>query len=430
MEIHIVQKGETIESIADKYGIPVNRLIEDNGLPNPRNLVVGQSIVIAYPEQQYTVQEGDTLESISKTNNISVKQLYRNNRFLFDREYIYPGESLIISYGEKRGSITTNGYANSFINRDVLKKTLPYLTYLTISGYGYDENGNVSVPEDEDIIRLAKELGVAPVMLLTTLNLQGVGSSDIAYNIVYSEKNTDNLIDNILEVLKNKGLDGINLIYTFLTEGREAAYTHFTEKLSERLTPEGFQVIISIPPKMTIKDNTITFEQIDYSGIGQFADQIIVMEYNWGFSFNPPVSVASVTTLHSFLDYLSAMIPQEKMVIGIPLIGYIWRLPYFVGISKANAISSNDAILLAMETGSEIQFNEESQTPYFEFTDEAGGIPRNYIVWFIDARSIEAFLNLVEEFNTEGIAVWNIMSPFPQLWLIVNIHYDIEAVLI
>ena len=62
MVIHVVQPGETIFSIAEYYKIPVNRLILENGIINPDNLAVGQTIVIVQPEILYTVQAGDTLE--------------------------------------------------------------------------------------------------------------------------------------------------------------------------------------------------------------------------------------------------------------------------------------------------------------------------------------------------------------------------------
>lgn len=98
MEIYIVKHGDNIESIANKYGITVERLITDNGLINPQSLVIGQALVILKPKITYTVMSGDTLESIANINHISLMQLIRNNPFLYDREFIYPGEGLVIQY--------------------------------------------------------------------------------------------------------------------------------------------------------------------------------------------------------------------------------------------------------------------------------------------------------------------------------------------
>lgn len=121
MEIYVVQQGDTIYSIADKYGVTVDKLAQANGLVAPYNLVIGQAIVIAFPKQSYTVQQGDTLQSIADAYDVSMMQLLRNNPFLFDREYIYPGETLVISYNTN-GSMTTNGFAYPYIKQDTLLK--------------------------------------------------------------------------------------------------------------------------------------------------------------------------------------------------------------------------------------------------------------------------------------------------------------------
>jgi spore germination protein len=79
MTIHVVQAGETIQSIADNYGMSITRLILDKGLINPDQLVVGQSIVIANPEITYTVKQGDNLIDIANYYNVTVIQLFMNN---------------------------------------------------------------------------------------------------------------------------------------------------------------------------------------------------------------------------------------------------------------------------------------------------------------------------------------------------------------
>ena len=97
MTIHVVQKGDTINSIADQYGVSVDRLILENGINDPDILVVGEALVILYPEITYTIREGDTLDGIADRYGITIFQLLRNNPYLSDREYIYPGEIIVIS---------------------------------------------------------------------------------------------------------------------------------------------------------------------------------------------------------------------------------------------------------------------------------------------------------------------------------------------
>jgi spore germination protein len=429
MIIHVVQPGETITSIANQYGVSVERLILDNDISNPNTLIVGQSIVIAYPTITYTVQEGDTLKGIADSYHISVMQILRNNPFLSDREFIYPDESLVISYGEKKDKIITNGYANPFINREILRKTLPYLTYLSIFGYTINENADIAEPDDEDLIQMAKEYHVAPIMLVSTLSYQGVGSAEAAYNILYNEEIVNQYIENIISILRRKGFFGVSFIYTYLTSLQEEVYNSFTEKVTKRLNSEGFSVIASIPPMTVIEANLITFERIDYSQIGNQANQIVVMNYSWGHNPGPPMPSASIFMLRLFVDYMITQIPRDKMIIGLPLFGYAWQLPYIIGVTEANALTYESAINLALDTGSEIKFDEISQSPYYEFIEYRAGVPIQYVVWFVDVRSINALTGLVTEYNFPGIAVWNIMTFFQQMWLFINSQYEIEKII-
>ena len=127
MVIHIVQPGETINSISEYYKIPVDRLILENGITNPGNLAVGQTIVIVQPETLYTVQAGDTLESIAKQHGTTPMELLRNNPYLSDRESLYVGESIVIRYQtNKSRTIATSGYIFPFIDKSVLKKNTSF----------------------------------------------------------------------------------------------------------------------------------------------------------------------------------------------------------------------------------------------------------------------------------------------------------------
>lgn len=46
MQIHIVSTADTSYSIAARYNIPVSRLIYDNQLETPDDLVTGQALLI------------------------------------------------------------------------------------------------------------------------------------------------------------------------------------------------------------------------------------------------------------------------------------------------------------------------------------------------------------------------------------------------
>ena len=56
MTVYTVESGDSVYSIARKFGVPASRIVTDNELSNPSRLIVGQSIVILYPTETYTVR--------------------------------------------------------------------------------------------------------------------------------------------------------------------------------------------------------------------------------------------------------------------------------------------------------------------------------------------------------------------------------------
>ena len=120
MDIHVVQPGDTMYRLAQQYGVPMERLLQDNQLENPSQLVVGQTIVVQYPELTHTVRAGDSLYSIAQMHNTTAAQLLRNNPALQGRDLIYPGQTIVVKFASKpRGSLTANAYAYPSIDREI-----------------------------------------------------------------------------------------------------------------------------------------------------------------------------------------------------------------------------------------------------------------------------------------------------------------------
>ena len=428
MEIHIVQPGDTIDTIAAKYSVSATRLITDNNLESSGALVTGQALIILYPTQTHTIKPGDTLEKIARMYNIPLMQLYRNNNYLFERSIIYPGETIVISYNNDKGQINTFGYAANYIDINILTKTLPFLTYICILGNQITENADIISINDEKVIELSKRFGVAPVMLLPSLTVQGIENFDAAFNIFINESLSDKLINNIMNILKEKGYMGISITFEYLYSSNQILYQNFMIKLSKRLKAEQLKLFISISPVNT----NITSDDIKkiYSDIEKVLDGITFLDYNKGLNKNPaPGPVTSINFLENFLTTTTTIISEEIINIGSTAIGVDWELPYIPNVSSSVILKYYTAIELANDRNSIIYFDEVSQTPYFTYTESKSGVIIQHIVWFIDARTISSLVNLIPKYNLSGTGVWIIMYYFSQIWSIVNPQYEIKKVL-
>lgn len=424
MVIHVVKQDDTIQSIADYYGISAARLIQDNGLEALNKLVIGQSIVIAIPEVSYTVNEGDTLGDIADSFGVSIMQLLMNNPFLLDRKYIYPGETLVISYS-KKGSITIHGNTTPNIDPGTLRKTLPYLTYLSILNYTATREGDIiSYFDDSQIVEIAKEYGVMPLLLLTTLTIKGEANIVIEFDLLLNKDFQNSYIENLLSIIRQKGYQGVNISFQYINISNISLYNTFFTLISERLNEEGYFVFVTINPNFGGIEGQADFEKVDYSILNEFAYNMIFMNYQWAININPPAPISSIYNMEVFINYVNDFISSDKIIIGIPTIGYDWELPFLPGFSSVNSISFERAVNSAREHDAIIQFDEVSQTPYYIYYDNQ----IQHIVWFIDARSINALLDLVVKYNLHGSGIWNIDPYNPQLWLVINSQFEIEKI--
>ena len=93
---HTVQKNETIEKIAFRYGFPLREIEIANAIyPGARELVVGDKIVI--PNRFHVVKEDQNLNLIAETYNIDPVQLASYND-LTDENVLLIGDKLLLPF--------------------------------------------------------------------------------------------------------------------------------------------------------------------------------------------------------------------------------------------------------------------------------------------------------------------------------------------
>ena len=104
-KVHVVRKGESLGSIAKRYGVSVSSLQRANGIRNASHITVGQKIKVvggsggaAAPAwTTYTVRRGDSLGKIATRYGVSVKSLQSWNGI--NGSVIQPGQKIKIRKG-------------------------------------------------------------------------------------------------------------------------------------------------------------------------------------------------------------------------------------------------------------------------------------------------------------------------------------------
>ena len=175
-------------------------------------------------------------------------------------------------------------------------------------------------------------------------------------------------------------------------------------------------------PKTSADQPGLLYEGKDYRALGMIANSVLVMTYEWGYTYGPPMSVAPINRVRQVLDYAVSEIESTKINMGIPNYGYDWQLPYERGVTRAKTLGNIEAVQLAIEKSAVIHFDEEAKSPYFNYIENN----IEHEVWFEDPRSIASKLELIYEYNLRGASYWQIMQLFRSNWLLVDYNFVVK----
>ncbi|MBM4765442.1 glycoside hydrolase family 18 protein [Bacillus sp. B15-48] len=424
MQIHVIQPGESLTGIARAYSTTVAELVEANKIPNPDNLVVGQTVVIPIIGSFYWVQPGDSLYSIANRFNTTFQELARINQIPIDRP-LQIGQRLYIpqqpkvptetnAYVEPRGTTVAPELVTA------AREAAPYLTYLAPFSYQALRDGSLKPPLLNDFPAIAEANNNTLMMVIT--NLEDDAFSDELGRILLNDMTVqDNLLNNIANTARTVGFRDIHFDFEYLRPEDREAYNNFLRKAKERFRQEGWLISTALAPKTRADQPGPWYEAHDYRTHGEIVDFVVIMTYEWGYSGGPAMAVSPIGPVREVLEYAVTEMPSNKIMMGQNLYGYDWTLPFAPG-TIAKAVSPQQAIQLAAEYNVPIQYDFTAQAPFFYYTDAEG---KRHEVWFEDARSIQAKFNLIKELGLRGISYWKLGLSFPQNWLLITENFDV-----
>ncbi len=369
MQIYVVKEGDTVMKIAQEQGVPADTIIYNNQLEDPYPLVVGQALLLT------------------------------------------KGEGALV-----RQAVETAGYAYTYINPDTLGQTLPYLSKLCVFSYGFTAEGDLVPPQNDDsfMIDMATANGTAPILTVTPFGADGKFNNYLISAVTNDMDVQQKFIGQLTEKVQQKGFQGVDIDFEYILPQDRVPFAEFVANVREAINTLGYPVSVALAPKTSDNQKGVLYEGKDYGLLGEAADNVLLMTYEWGYTYGPPMAVAPLHMVRKVVEYALTRIPAEKVNLGIPNYGYDWTLPFVQGVSSAKAIGNVQAVQIAAENGAQIQFDEVSQSPYFRYTKDG----REHEVWFEDVRSMQAKFNLVEEYGLRGMGYWQIMRLFRANWML------------
>ena len=420
MYIHVVNRGEVLWQIANYYRVDIDEISVANGLQNPNQLLVGQSLLIPSEDNFYTVKTGDTIWKIADKYGVSTQELLWTNRIL-SQNLIYPGVVLIIPR-KPRPNIEVNAYTYILGEKSVplIDKVGKYLTYLSPFAYVIKEDGELQSIDDIPAIEVSKTENIIPMMSITNFTIASNGEN-LAHIVLNNPKIIENLQTNIINIMRQKGYRGLNIDFENVLPADREPYNNFLQNTVDRMHKEGFFVSTALAPKISKEQSGLLYEAHDYEAHGRIADFVVLMTYEWGYRAGPPQAISPLNEIKRVLDYAITVIPRKKILMGFQIYARDWVLPHVWG-QEAETFSMQEAMERAYKYGVTIRYDSVTQSSFYNYTDEQG---RAHEVWFEDARSAQAKFNLVKEYNLRGISYWTLGYPFPQNWVLLEDNFTI-----
>jgi spore germination protein len=417
----------------------------DNNLSDPSAISVGQALLIAKPVVTDTVRAGDDIYNIAARNHVEVTTLLQNNPEFANRQP-RAGEIIALDYGEpKNYTLAVLGYTYDYIDIEVLKSALPYMTFVAVFGYGFTPTGGVTEVNDERIIEEAHLRGVKVLLSITTITDSGAFDNPYTELLLSQPDFTDRVINRMMEIITEKGADGLDIDMEYVPPGSREGFIRFVRRAADACHARGFHLNVAVAPKNYAEQPGVLYEAHDYRAIGEYADTVFLMTYEWGYKYGTPMAVAPLPSVRRVLEYALTEIPASKIILGIPNYGYDWKLPFVQGETVAESLSNVVAAARAKQMNTEILYDAASASPFYYYNVASSpldpGFNRNpnygvnnsgnyanrdsHVVWFEDVRSVRDKFSLAADKRIYGIGYWSLMYPFAQNYLYLAGFYNI-----
>ncbi len=300
-------------------------------------------------------------------------------------------------------------------NRDSFNEVSPWI-------YGLARNGQIVAQVPERAAETAAgmdELRRSGIPIVPTIAnvTNGRWAYDPVADILHDPAAMRRHVNDIVALVIREGYAGIDIDYEDLPGTDREAFTTFVTSLGEALHAENKILSVAVFAKTSDAGDDQRNLAQDYAAIGDAVDEVRVMAYDYHWSASTPGPVAPITWVREVLDYAKTQIPEEKIVLGIPVAGFDWVVGSEVNgdrvEGKGEPVSWLQCFGRTRAYQATLQYDRLSQSPSFRYTDEQG---RPHEVWFENAESMTAKLEAAKSAGIRGVYLWMFGDEDDRTW--------------
>jgi len=300
----------------------------------------------------------------------------------------------------------SRGFDDIAANADVFSEISPFwyriessgqvVPYTTASGASY---------VDPAILSFLRTHGILVIPTVANI-VDGSWNGAVVSRIIADPLLTKVNIDGLVDLAVGQSYDGIDLDYENLGATDRTAFTAFVQQLAAALHARGKLLTVNVYAK-TAEPGTWDGPQAqDWWALGQVADQVRIMTYEYSWSTSAAGPIAPVNWVTDVMAFARSVVPAAKIMQGLPFYGYDW-----VG-QLGTSLVWNEATALANQYGVSIAWDSTSASPWFEYLSGS----TRHTVWFENASSVNAKLYVANAYDVGGVTLWRLGGEDPANW--------------
>lgn len=271
------------------------------------------------------------------------------------------------------------------------------------------ESGAITIKYDKDYYKKAKENGYQIWPIITnSFDSEDVNGKEITSKIVNSEREREELIRNIVGIIQDNKLDGINIDFENMKEEDKYLYTQFLREL--------YPVVKSVGAKLSVDVYFTSY--IDRKGVGKACDYLMFMGYDQRGEWSKEAgSISEIAWTEGRIESLinDSDVDPSKIILGVPFYTRLWKINSD-GTFSTNVYSMNNSNEFIEKYGLTPTVDEVSGQNYVETKQD----DITYKLWIEDAYSMGKRAELVNKYNLGGITAWQKGFETDDIWQVLK----------
>ncbi len=306
----------------------------------------------------------------------------------------------------------SRGLNTVLANKHELTMVSPWMYGVSASGAVSPLDGGSDASASATLARLrASGLKLVP----TIANFRdGAWQYELVAPMLHDAGQMRQQVGAITRLVTAQHLDGVDIDYEDLRAGDREAFSTFIAALARALHKRGKLLAVDVFAKASDAGYDQRNRAQDYRALGQAADQVRLMAYDYHWTTSSPGPVAPIGWVNQVLSYATREIPAKKIILGIPLYGYDWSA------GKGTAVTWVQVLRLLRTHPVPIHWDPASQSPWLRYIDRRG---RQHELWFENAYSASVKFDAAHRHGIGGVYLWMFGDEDALTWTKLREHW-------